>query len=201
MGTYETGKKSGGSLGEYYSFVDSHTYVYAETPDNRKADIQVVTLKHPHTGFGMSCLQIKPKLYTVNGVQRASFGYTTVRGGSHVNSMTALPSINFIRADGYTLHYDTEYPDYLWLYKGSEVVVTRQMNQNQYESSISIPSPMILKKFGRSFTVSNDFVLFGSDYRGPTHNRYQMKISDISVPERFDVVAANDEEKTVVLQK
>lgn len=182
LGTFEAGKKAGGSLGEYYSFVDSHTYVYAESPDNTKADIIVVPLKHPDTGFGMSCLQIRPKLYSVRGAMRASFGYSTVRGSS-VNSVAVQPSINFIRADGYTLHCDPKYPNFLWLYHGDEVVVTRQMNQKLYESSISISSTMLSQKFGKNFKIKEDMVLFGSDYRGPTNDRFQMLISGVTAPE------------------
>lgn len=178
LGTHEVGKQSGGSLGKYYSFTDSHTYVYTDSPDNTPADIRVVALKHPETGFGLSCLQIRPKLYSTRGEMRASFGYSTVRG-SEVNSVAVQPTINFIRADGYTLHYDSKY---LWLYSGDKVAVTRQMNQKQYESSISIPAPMITQKFGKDFRIAEDMVLFGSDYRGPTNDRFQMLIHDVSVP-------------------
>lgn len=185
LGTHEAGKTSGGSLGAYYSFVDSHTYVYEQSPDNKKPNIYLVDLKHPDTGFGISCLQIKPRLSSIDGKMKARFGYSTVRGSS-VNTVAIAPTIDFICADGYTLHYDKKHPHYLWLYHQDYVAVTKLMNPKLYENSISIPSMLLSQKFGTTFRLSEDIVKFGSDYRGPTHNRHQMIVRDIKIPSVFD---------------
>lgn len=128
-----------------YQFKNNYTIYYGSDVPKK------ITVKHPDNIQHLTALQVEPDMR--NKKTGVVVAFSTIH--QKTNEIKNIPTIEDIDLHYASLHYDPEYPNYLWLHDRTKSEVIVGKFSEEYKADISISSSMILKVLGANALPKN----------------------------------------------